>query len=63
MKTSPPIMSPMPAPTVGDLLAFAEPKPMEANTKPRSNNKTFGHTVDQVPIGLAGQPWDTLVRL
>lgn len=56
-------MSPMPAPTTGDRSGFREAKPMEANTRPRSNNKTFGQMVDQVPIGLAGQPNDTLVRL
>jgi hypothetical protein len=28
-----------------------------------SSNKTFGQTVDHVPMGLAGQPCDTLVWL
>src|SRR5207245_4375400 len=63
MKTRPPIMSPMPAPTTGDRSGFAEAMPMEANTRPTSNNKTFGQTVDHVPMGLAGQPYDTLVWL
>jgi len=56
-------MSPMPAPTTGDRLGFAEAKPMEANTSPMSRSKTFGQMVDHVPMGLAGQPFDTLVWL
>ena len=63
MRTSPPIMSPMPAPTTGDRSGFAEAKPMEANTRPMSRSKTFGQTVDHVPMGLAGQPCDTFVWL
>jgi hypothetical protein len=63
MRTSPPIMSPKPAPTTRDRSGFAEAKPMEANIRPNSRSKTFGQTVDHDPKGLAGQPCDTLVWL
>jgi len=56
-------MSPMPAPTTGDRSGFVEAKPVDANTRPMFNNKTFGQTVDHDPKGLAGQPCDTFVGL
>jgi len=56
-------MSPIPAPTTGERSGFAEARPMEANTRPTSRSRTFGQTVDHVPMGLAGQPCDTLVGL